>query len=50
LLGLGKAAAVIELTRLYRLTTGRIVELSTNIYPIENFSIEMMLNRRPDAN
>lgn len=48
LLDLPAGTAVIEMTRIYRLTTGQIAEVSTNIYPFENFSFEMKLNRRAD--
>lgn len=46
LLGLRKNAAVIELLRTYRLDDGKVVELSTNLYPIDNFSLGMKLRRR----
>lgn len=46
LLGLRKGTTVIEMVRSYRLTDGRLVELSTNLHPIDGFSLAMKLHRR----
>ncbi|MCZ2495587.1 GntR family transcriptional regulator [Xylophilus sp. Kf1] len=46
LLGLPPATTVIEMVRSYRLTDGRLVELSTNLHPIDGFSLAMKLCRR----
>jgi GntR family transcriptional regulator len=46
LLGLRRSTAVIELSRTYRLADGKVVELSTNLYPIDNFNLGMKLRRR----
>ena len=46
LLGLRREAAVIEVLRTYRLDDGKVVELSTNLYPIDNFNRGMKLRRR----
>lgn len=46
LLGLRKGTTVIEMVRSYRLTDGRLVEVSTNLHPIDGFSLAMKLSRR----
>lgn len=46
LLGLAQGSTVIEMVRSYRLTDGRLVELSTNLHPIDGFSLAMKLSRR----
>lgn len=46
LLGLRKDTTVIEMVRSYRLADGRLVEVSTNLHPIDGFSLAMKLSRR----
>ncbi|WP_326543685.1 GntR family transcriptional regulator [Pseudorhodoferax sp.] len=46
-LGLAPGAAVIEIGRTYRIASGRIVELSSNIYPFDQFSLAIKLRRSP---
>ncbi len=45
-LGLPRNAPVIELERTYRLTDGKVVEVSRNYYPIDHFSLALKLRRR----
>lgn len=44
-LQLDKNAPVIEVARTYRIASGRIVEVSSNIYPFDQFSLAIKLRR-----
>ncbi|QKV51974.1 GntR family transcriptional regulator [Comamonas antarctica] len=45
LLGLAKKATVVELLRVYRLTDGKVVEISRNLYASTHFSLTFKLRR-----
>jgi len=44
-LGVATGAAVIEVERLYRLTSGVIAEVALNVYPADRFELNMTLRR-----
>lgn len=44
-LGIPNKSTVIEVMRTYQLTTGKLVELSFNLYPAQNFSLALKLRR-----
>jgi GntR family transcriptional regulator len=48
-LGLAPGSPVIEIARTYRIATGRIVEASSNLYPVNQFSLNIRLRRSVGA-
>lgn len=48
-LGLPPGSPVIEIARTYRIASGRIVEASSNLYPVTQFSLNIRLRRSVGA-